>query len=408
MKIKILAFLFISLFKYSILFGQTKVLFLGNSFTYTYDIPGIFQAMATAAGESVFVDERTQAGMAVADEQIIGHINDALSQSKISSQQWDYIVVQDNQGNYVNSVGVIPANAGNANVTLYNQIKANYPCTRIIYFAGWGPEGGVFTGDNTQACINRIYGNMNYLNNNIGNEIVSPIGKAWNTSLSQMPGVDLYYSDNVHPSLEGSYLAAATLFVTIFKRDPSNINYTGGVNSTVAANMRSIAYTTVTNPTIFTETNLSSYTPAISVNGNQLSVANTYSSYQWLQSGNAISGATSSSYTATSNGLYQVEVNNSNGCPMRSLEENITITGIDNFSTKANDIALYLKNKSLYINTNNTSRLLIYNVNGQILLDNILSGQSVVNLSGFSSGMYIVQVINNKDLTLISRKIILP
>lgn len=41
-----------------------------------------------------------------------------------------------------------------------------------------GTEGGVYTGDNTINCINRIHGNMIYLNDNIGNEIVSPVGKS--------------------------------------------------------------------------------------------------------------------------------------------------------------------------------------------------------------------------------------
>ncbi len=73
--------------------AQTKVLFLGNSFTYTFDVPALFNGFATAAGISVTIDQNTQAGMAVADEQITGHVNDPVSQSKITSQQWDYIVV---------------------------------------------------------------------------------------------------------------------------------------------------------------------------------------------------------------------------------------------------------------------------------------------------------------------------
>ncbi len=195
-----------ALFFSMITFGQTKVLFLGNSFTYAYDIPALFSGFATSVGISVTIDENTQAGMAVADEQIIGHVNDGTSQTKINSQQWDYVVVQDNMGNYANNIGTISSSCGNANVALYNMIKANNSCTRIIYFAGWGPVGGVFSGDNTSACIDRIHGNMIYLNNGIGQEIVSPIGKAWNSSFIQLPAVNLFHSDNVHPSLEGSYL----------------------------------------------------------------------------------------------------------------------------------------------------------------------------------------------------------
>jgi len=252
-----------SLFLGYVCTAQTKVLFLGNSFTYMYDVPALFAGMASSAGISVFVDENTQAGMAVANESIIGHASDAVSQAKIVSQDWDYIVVQDNQGNYVNTIGSLPSACGNANVTLYNQIKANNPCTRIIYTAEWGPAGGVYSGDNTINCINRIHGNMLFLNDNIGNEIVSPIGKSWITSFSSLPSVNLYYSDNVHPSLEGCYLTAATLFTTIFKYNPTALSYTGGVSSTTASAMRSIAYSTVTNPSYMSTTDLGSYTPTI-------------------------------------------------------------------------------------------------------------------------------------------------
>ncbi|MCE9538422.1 MAG: hypothetical protein K8R85_04280, partial [Bacteroidetes bacterium] len=272
--------LILALFFSVITNAQTKVLFLGNSFTFTYDVPALFSGLASSAGISVSIDQNTQAGMAVADEQIVGHVNDGTSQTKINSQQWDYVVVQDNMGDYVNNIGVIPSSCGNANVALYNMIKANNSCTRIIYFAGWGPSGGVFTGDNTSACIERVHGNMIYLNNGIGQEIVTPIGKAWNSSLIQLPAVNLYYSDNVHPSLEGSYLAAATIFTSIFKIDPTNLTYTGTVNSITAQTMRTIAYNTVTNSSYFTTTNLSAFTPIISQSGAVLSVPAGYTSYQ--------------------------------------------------------------------------------------------------------------------------------
>ena len=45
-----------SLLIFSFANAQTKVLFLGNSFTYTYDIPTLFEGLANSAGISVSVD----------------------------------------------------------------------------------------------------------------------------------------------------------------------------------------------------------------------------------------------------------------------------------------------------------------------------------------------------------------
>lgn len=378
--------------------AQTKVLFLGNSFTYTFDVPALFQGLATSAGISVTIDENTQSGMAVADEQVIGHVNSSVSQSKITSQQWDYVVVQDNQGDYVNNVGVISSSCGNANVALYNMIKANNSCTRIIYFAGWGPVGGVSSGDNTVACIDRIHGNMIYLNNGIGQEIVTPIGKAWNTSFTTLPSVNLFYTDNVHPSLEGSYLAAATIFTSIFKINPSNLSYTGGVNSTTAQTMRTIAYNTVTNSTYFTTTHLSSYTPTISQNGAVLSVPTGYSSYQWSKNGSP-AGANSNIFTVTSNGNYQVVVTNSGGCSMTSFDVNITTTGIEN-SDFVNDNFNILTIAANFFELSSASMgtINIYDMQGKLLNTFDKRVEKVnVDLTNSTTGVYLISLSNNKN-----------
>lgn len=392
-----------------ILFGfqgtaQTKVLFLGNSFTYMYDVPALFAGLASSAGISVFVDENTQAGMAVANESITGHAFDAVSQAKIVSQDWDYVVVQDNQGNYVNTVGSIPSACGNANVTLYNQIKANNPCTRIVYLAEWGPEGGVYTGDNTINCINRIHGNMLYLNDNIGNEIVSPIGKSWITSFSSLPSVDLYYSDNVHPSLEGCYLTAATVFTTIFKYNPTSLTYTGGVSASTANTMRSIAYSTVTNPSYMTTTDLVMYTPTISVSGNILTASGSYSDYQWYFNGSPV-GINSNTYTATASGMYQVEVANASGCLMRSFTRDVTLvtTGIaENSLTTLNLIPL--GNSVFDLSSAETGVVSIYDIQGKLLQSfEKTDSNALIDFSNNAEGIYLVTLTNNT--AKISKKI---
>lgn len=386
--------------------AQTKVLFLGNSFTYTYNVNTLFAGFCSSAGIPVTVDINAQAGMAVADEQIVGHVNDPTSQSKINSVNWDYIVVQDNQGDYVNSAG-IPSVCGQANVALYNQIKANYPCTRIIYFAGWGPAGGVFTGDNASACIDRIHTNMLYLNNNVDGtapkepEIVTPIGKAWNASLSQLPGVNLFYADNVHPSLEGSYLAAATIFTTIFKRDPSGLSYTGGVSASTASTMRAIAYSTVTNATNFSATQLSYYTPTISVNGNVLTASGSYSNYQWYFNGSPV-GANSNTYTALQSGSYQVEATNSAGCKIRSFVKAVTVTGTGIAEETIKNIELIPVSENVFdLVSDATGQISVFDMQGkQILAIKKEFGSAQIDLNRTSKGLYIVQFTSeNKHWT---------
>ncbi len=295
-------------------------------------------------------------------------------------------------------MGVIGSSTGNANVALYNMIKANNSCTRIIYFAGWGPVGGVTSGDNTSACIDRIHGNMIYLNNGIGQEIVTPIGKAWNSSFILLPSVNLYYSDNVHPSLEGSYLAAATIFTSIFKIDPSNLSYTGSVDPTTAQTMRTIAYNTVTNSTYFTTTHLSSYTPVITQTGAVLSVPTGYTSYQWYMNGNPV-GSNSNSYTITANGDYQVEVTNSSGCSMTSFDVNYTSTGIENADGVSDNFILSSITTNLFeLSSTSIGTVAIYDMQGKLIdMFDKKSEKVNVDLSNSTAGIYLILLSNGKN-----------
>ena len=48
-----------------------------------------------------------------------------------------------------------------------------------------------------------------------------------------------------HPSLAGSYLAAAVTYMTLFNRDPVGLSYTAGLDSTIAGTLQEAARDTV-------------------------------------------------------------------------------------------------------------------------------------------------------------------
>lgn len=377
--------------------AQIKVLFLGNSFTYMYDIPALFENMADNAGISVLVEEYTQPGIAVGDwTGFNGHTTDAAAQAKINSQDWDFVIVQDNLGGWVYEY--IPSVIGNSNVDLYNQIKANNSCTEIVYFAGWGPVGGVpgatSSGiDNTINCIERIHDNIVYFNDASGaNEIVCPLGKSWIESMQQMPGVNLYYSDQVHPSLEGSYLAAATLFGSVFKVDVNTLTYNGGVSSSTASLFRSIAWDMITDNALFIETNLDDHTPLITWNGTNL-ITSGYSTYQWYLNGNPISGASASAYNPTTNGTYKVVGFNSS-CDFESMEYELNTISVDEIGEKIS-FEMYPNPASdvVIVSLNESSDVIIYNSIGAVIYTNQLTNAlSEIDVSQFENGLYTVIV----------------
>jgi len=385
--------------------AQVKVLFLGNSFTYVYDVPGMFEELANEAGVSVFVDSYADPGIALGTwTGASGHNLIQGSLNKINSQDWDFVVVQDNLGIWI---GNDPYQQGYDDVVenLAN-IKNNNSCTEVIYFAGWCPEGGAQTGDSESACGTRVYDNFVNINTN-GElfEIVSPVAKAWNTSFSQQPGVDLYYSDDTHASVNGAYLAASTLFVSILKKDPTNLTwyptnwYDGSsMSSSVASNMRTIAWNTVTDNTLYTESNLSDHTPEITISGSTLTSSG-YSSYQWYLDGIAISGATSPSITGTTNGTYTV-VGFDGACDNRSFEIEFTGavtggggTGIDELMSKQMKVYPNPVNDVLNVSTaNELESIVIVGIAGNIVYKNegVLSSSIIVSVSGLANGVYIL------------------
>ena len=65
------------------------------------------------------------------------------------------------------------------------------------------------------------------------------------------------------------------------------------------------------------------------VDGNTLSVAGDFTTYQWLFGGVAIEGATSNTYLAAESGDYSLIVTGGNGCSNTSPVVNVMIVGLD-------------------------------------------------------------------------------
>ena len=53
---------------------------------------------------------------------------------------------------------------------------------------------------------------------NLNNLLLIPVGEAFHKFNNSHPGIDLYTQDLRHPSKEGSYMAAAVIFATLYGR----------------------------------------------------------------------------------------------------------------------------------------------------------------------------------------------
>lgn len=77
--------------------------------------------------------------------------------------------------------------------------------------------------------------------------MVIPAGLAFARAVSKRPDLSLYQSDKRHPSLAGTYLAAATVYAALFGKSPVGIKYDAGLGAETALFLQEVAYETVKN-----------------------------------------------------------------------------------------------------------------------------------------------------------------
>ncbi len=74
---------------------------------------------------------------------------------------------------------------------------------------------------------------------------VIPAGLAFARSIAQKPDLNLYVADKRHPSLAGTYLAACTVYASLFKKSPVGLAYNAGLSPEVARHLQTVAWETV-------------------------------------------------------------------------------------------------------------------------------------------------------------------
>jgi hypothetical protein len=80
---------------------------------------------------------------------------------------------------------------------------------------------------------------------NDSNAFVIPAGLAFARAIGRRPELNLYVADKRHPSLAGTYLAAATTYGALFRKSPVGLKYTAGLDQETAAFLQATAWETL-------------------------------------------------------------------------------------------------------------------------------------------------------------------
>jgi hypothetical protein len=182
-----------------------RVLFIGNSYTYTNDLPGMVESMAIASSIPVSITSLTHGGYFVASHLMHPETAELLGQGfdvvVINGEPFEPLLAYEV---FEYGVETVVNMAGDARIVLY-QTWPRHPTNPELIELG-------LTVEEMWAGLEQGYYQVSLT---VDAEIAT-VGAAWMYVLEHETWINLYSADGNHPSYAGSYLAACVIFGVIF------------------------------------------------------------------------------------------------------------------------------------------------------------------------------------------------
>ena len=191
---------FITLFIFAINLHAQKILFVGNSLTYSNEMPLILEKIGLQFDKKIETDM-----VCLPNYAIIDHLNDGKIQQKIAAENYDYVIIQ--QGPSSQEIGrKMLINDGSKIAKLCKKYNST-----LGYFMVWPSKQYYFTFDKVIANHAEAA--------KINNAILFEVGTNWKQYRVQKNKTSLYGPDQFHPSKAGSFFAALTIFKKIYPEE---------------------------------------------------------------------------------------------------------------------------------------------------------------------------------------------
>ena len=192
------------LYLFSCLTGQDKnkenILFIGNSFTFYWNLPLVVEAMANERNYNFDITQSTASGSSLKDHWFE---NDELkSKTLITTGRYDRVVLQDYSLNPLQNL----VESRMYFTDFIEWVKANNGAPYI--YATWMYKG---ISNNNYDVVDPIQDALQPVADKTG-AVMVPIDQAFRTLQKRHPNIPIFMSDNKHPSPVGTYLAACVYF----------------------------------------------------------------------------------------------------------------------------------------------------------------------------------------------------
>ncbi len=411
-QIILLFILLISVFGYSQ--DIKNILFIGNSYTASNNLPSIVDVLAKSAGDEITFETSTGGGQTLQN-----HSNSAATISKIQQANWDYVVLQEQSQMPSFPMSQVQVQVFPYAKILCDTIRYYNNCTTPMFFMTWGRENGdasncaswppVCTYEGMDSLLNLRYRMMADSNE----ALVSPVGAVWNYIRNQYPTIDLYSSDGSHPSLEGSYAAACTFYTMIFQKSPLLITNDYGLNHMDADNIRNAAKIVVYDS--LSKWNINKFNPqadfVVTNIGDSIFTANNskYSdSYLWSFGDGTTSTLFEPMHKYSNSQTYTISLS-ANKCDMENVTDTSLTIIISNMELiEANGISVFPNPAEDYFilkfeTKTHAQDIILYSIDGRIIKEynSINTHKGTFDISDLDVGIYLLSLrIKGKEFSL--------
>ncbi len=402
--------LFINLFFCAIVNGQSlskRALFLGNSYTHVNNLPQMVADAAASTGDTLVFDSNAPGGYTLQ-----GHSSNATSLSKIALGNWDYVALQEQSQ--------LPSftNSDVANYVfpyarfLDSVINSKNPCAETVLYMTWGRKNGdasncaawppVCTYAGMDSLISLRYRTMAERNKTV----VSPVGAVWKYLRQNAPLINLYSSDESHPSVAGTYAAACCFYTVFFRKDPSAITFNAGLLSADAATIRAATKSVVYDSLV--KWHIGKYDPSAAFTwsnqgGKQFLFANhsaNATGYVWDFGDGTTSTDSSPVHTYSTTGLFTVTLYASQCSSRDSAVQTINITTPADTSQLNSEYYLNVypnpATSKIYVRAGKKlagAAYVLYDIAGRAVLKGIVNAENTVLETGkLASSIYFLRV----------------
>jgi hypothetical protein len=182
-----------------------RVLFMGNSLTYTNYLPLLVDTLASASGITIESTQIAEPAFALID-----HWNVPATRAAVAQGSFDVVVMQQGPSS-------LPENRDSLR----------------IWTALWAPEiraaGGepglyaVWPDKSRLFACGDVSESYRLAAEDVGGYFF-PVGDVWLETWSVKPDAPLYGSDNFHPTTAGSYAAAVTILAVLTNREATSLS----------------------------------------------------------------------------------------------------------------------------------------------------------------------------------------